>query len=241
MFRKHARLVAVAGLAGSVAAVAALDASAQERVRWKMSSAFGSAIPVLGTTGVAFSERVEQMSGGNFQIKFHEPGALVPGAKEFEPTAKGSIDAGWTTPGYHTHVFGGAVAFFTAVPFGPQIGEFQAWKLFGGGNGLAGTPRFDLAPFGIRVNSVSPGWIWTREVLKAAQMDGGGRDKWGAIWGRFHMLERCGEPLECAGPILFLLSDDASFVTGADLPVDGGYLGLGPEGLGRDTVIAGSE
>ena len=78
-------------------------------------------------------------------------------------------------------------------------------------------------------------------MLKAAQIDGGGRDKWGPIWGRFHMLERCGEPLECAGPILFLLSDDASFVTGADLPVDGGYLGLGPEGLGRDTVIAGSE
>ena len=99
----------------------------------------------------------------------------------------------------------------------------------------------DLAPYGIRVNSVSPGWIWTREVLKAAQVDGGGRDKWGPLWGRFHMLERCGEPLECAGPILFLLSDDASFVTGADLPVDGGYLGLGPEGLGRDTVIAGSQ
>ena len=36
MFKKHARFVAVAGLAGSVAAVAALDASAQERVRWKM-------------------------------------------------------------------------------------------------------------------------------------------------------------------------------------------------------------
>ena len=136
MSNKHARFVAVAGLAGAMAAATALDASAQERVRWKMTSAFGSAIPVLGTTGVAFAERIEQMSGGNFQIKFYEPGALVPGAKEFEPVAKGAVDSGWTTPGYHTHVFGGAVAFFTAVPFGPQIGEFQAWKLFGGGNEL---------------------------------------------------------------------------------------------------------
>jgi len=98
----------------------------------------------------------------------------------------------------------------------------------------------DLAPYGIRVNSISPGWIWTREVLKAAAIDGGGREKWDPIWGEYHMLERCGEPVECAGPTLFLLSDDASFITATDLAVDGGYQGMGPEGLGKTTVIAGS-
>jgi NAD(P)-dependent dehydrogenase (short-subunit alcohol dehydrogenase family) len=46
--------------------------------------------------------------------------------------------------------------------------------------------------------------------------------------------------VECAGPTLFLLSDDASFITGTDLPIDGGYLGMGPEGIGETTVIAGS-
>jgi NAD(P)-dependent dehydrogenase (short-subunit alcohol dehydrogenase family) len=95
----------------------------------------------------------------------------------------------------------------------------------------------DLAPYNIRVNSVSPGWIWTREVDKAA---GGDRAKWEPAWGQFHMLERCGEPVECAGPILFLLSDDASFVTAADLPIDGGYQGLGSEGIGKASKFAGS-
>jgi len=95
----------------------------------------------------------------------------------------------------------------------------------------------DLAPFRIRVNSVSPAWIWTREVDKAAQGD---RAKWEPVWGTFHMLERCGEPVECAGPVLFLLSDDASFVTAADLAIDGGYQGLGSEGLGRQSSFAGS-
>ena len=99
----------------------------------------------------------------------------------------------------------------------------------------------DLAPYGIRVNSVSPGWIWTREVLKAADLDGGGREKWDPVWGQYHMLERCGEPIECAGPILFLLSDDASFISATDLRIDGGYLGMGPEGLGKDAVFAGSD
>jgi len=99
----------------------------------------------------------------------------------------------------------------------------------------------DLAPFGIRVNSVSPGWIWTREVEKAAFVDGGGREKWEPIWGQYHMLERCGNPVECAGPTLFLLSDDASFITATDLRIDGGYLGMGSEGLGKTAVFAGSK
>ena len=56
----------------------------------------------------------------------------------------------------------------------------------------------------------------------------------------YHMLGRLCDPVEVARPILFLLSDDASFVTGTDLAVDGGYLGLGPEGLGKTSKFAGS-
>ena len=96
----------------------------------------------------------------------------------------------------------------------------------------------DLAPYRIRVNSVSPGWIWTREVYSAAQGD---REKWVPVWGQFHMLERCGDAVEVAAAILFLLSDDASFVTATDLPVDGGYQGLGSEGIGRNSKFAGTD
>lgn len=95
----------------------------------------------------------------------------------------------------------------------------------------------DLAPYGIRVNAVSPGWIWTPEVEKAA---GGDRARWEPIWGRYHMLRRLGEPREVARAILFLCSDEASFITAAELAVDGGYLGMGSEGLGETSAFAGS-
>lgn len=96
----------------------------------------------------------------------------------------------------------------------------------------------DLAPDGIRVNTVSPGWIWTPEVARAA---GGDRAAWEPVWGRYHLLRRLGEPAEVAKAIAFLCSPDASFITGAELPVDGGYLAMGPEGLGETSAFAGSE
>lgn len=95
----------------------------------------------------------------------------------------------------------------------------------------------DLAPRGIRVNVVSPGWIWTPEVSRAANGD---RDLWEPVWGEFHILRRLGEPEEVSGPILFLCSATASFITGAELMVDGGYRALGPEGQGKESEFAGS-
>jgi NAD(P)-dependent dehydrogenase (short-subunit alcohol dehydrogenase family) len=95
----------------------------------------------------------------------------------------------------------------------------------------------DMASASIRVNVVSPGWTWTPEVAKAAEGD---REKWEPIWGRFSMLRRLGEAREIARAILFLCSADASFITGAELPVDGGYMALGSEGLGDHSTFAGT-
>ena len=58
------------------------------------------------------------MSGGKFEIKFFEPGALIPPLECFDAVSKGSIESCWTTPGYHTGKYP-VLAFFTTVPFGP--------------------------------------------------------------------------------------------------------------------------
>lgn len=135
---------------------------------------------------------------------------------------------------------GGGGAIVNVSSISARIAQPNRWTYNSAKGAVANLTRciaLDLAPHGIRVNSVSPGWIWTREVEKAA---GGDRAQWEPVWGEYHMLRRLGETVEVAAAILFLLSSDASFITGADLPVDGGYQGLGSEGLGSSSQFAGS-
>ena len=132
--RKTVKGLSVVGLAAAVS-IASMTASAGPRVKWKMQSAFGSTLVHLGPGGLRFAERIKTMSEGKFQVKFFEPGALVPALECFDAISKGSIESCWTTPGYHAGKIP-AIQFFTTVPFGPQMGEFLAWKIHAGGNAL---------------------------------------------------------------------------------------------------------
>ncbi len=133
---------------------------------------------------------------------------------------------------------GGAIVNISSIS--AHIAQPNRWTYNaakGAVNQLTRCTALDLAPLGIRVNTISPGWTWTREVDKAADGD---RAKWGPIWGRFHMLRRLGTVEEIAAPTAFLLSDEASFITGTELMVDGGYSGIGSEGLGDASNYAGT-
>lgn len=94
---------------------------------------------------------------------------------------------------------------------------------------LAKTGATQLAQHNIRVNSLSPGWTWSRNLEKRYET----RANADAYGGEFHSMGRMADPDEIAVGICFLLSDEASFVTGIDLAVDGGYSALSPEALGQ--------
>lgn len=93
-------------------------------------------------------------------------------------------------------------------------------------SGLSRIAAVTFAPQGIRVNSVSPGFIATRaldglgELMAAVHGD--------AAAAKQSLLDRIplgafGAPADIAGVVAFLVSDDAAYVTGVDLVVDGGY------------------
>ena len=76
----------------------------------------------------------------------------------------------------------------------------------------------DHAAQKIRVNTLSPGAVETDRMLRFGSME-----KAREVLGPKHALGRLGKPEELAAAAVFLASDASSFMTGADLLVDGGY------------------
>jgi len=80
----------------------------------------------------------------------------------------------------------------------------------------------DLAPFGIRVNTVCPGTIVTSASEREWVRVGLTREQWCAKEAPRHILNRTGEAREVANVILFVASDEASFMTATEVMVEGG-------------------
>jgi 3-oxoacyl-[acyl-carrier protein] reductase len=82
-----------------------------------------------------------------------------------------------------------------------------------------------LAPRGIRVLSVSPAWTWS----PALQQMAGTLQRADAVGSALHPLGRVGRGEDVANAVVFACSELAGFMTGVDIPVDGGYSALGPD------------
>ena len=80
----------------------------------------------------------------------------------------------------------------------------------------------DYVRYNIRVNSVSPGYVET-DILKRSLETSEDPKKTYEQWANLHPMGRMGRPEEIAYGILFLASDESSFITGSNLVIDGGY------------------
>lgn len=124
---------------------------------------------------------------------------------------------------YMMQVNGGSIINLSSI-YGligaPDVPPYHASK--GAVRLMAKTDALLYAKHGIRVNSVHPGFIWTPMVENYLRSQGDlddGRKSVAAL----HPLGRVGGPDDIAYGILYLASDEAKFVTGSELVIDGGY------------------
>jgi NAD(P)-dependent dehydrogenase (short-subunit alcohol dehydrogenase family) len=80
----------------------------------------------------------------------------------------------------------------------------------------------EFAGRGVRVNSIHPGYNRTALSDSASEETRRSLEE----LGRMYPLGRMGDPIEVARAVLFLATDEASFITGAELPIDGGFTAL---------------
>lgn len=136
---------------------------------------------------------------------------------------------------------GGAVVVVSSVQGRATQSNVAAYAAAKGAlNALVRSMAVDEAPNGVRVNAVCPGSVDTPMLRRSAELFTDGSA--GAVtrllddWGRDHPLGRIARPREVAEVIAFLAGARAAFVTGVDVPVDGGLLAKLAVALPRDTA-----
>ena len=148
-------------------------ATAAPRLRWRVTSAFGTHLPSLGENPIEVAEQLRRASGGRIDWTLDDPGEVVPAFAIVEAVRAGKIEAGYTWLGYDQGRLAASVLFGT-VPFGMTPWEYSAWWVRGGGLELA---REIYRPLGIEpilcglIGPETAGWF-RHEIERPADVSG---------------------------------------------------------------------
>ncbi len=118
-------------LISAVASLTLMGGVATAQTSIEMTSAFGKNLPILGTAAVDFTEMVNSISS-DVEFEHYDPGKLVPPLEALDAVSNGSVDASFAVAGYWQGKLN-AASIFSAVPFGPEAGEFLGWILYDDG------------------------------------------------------------------------------------------------------------
>ncbi len=144
---KKQTLVAAALAATLLAPVGIAEAA--DKLLLKTPIAFSTALPGLGSPIPRVADALKEMSGGTLRMKIYEPGKLVPSFEILGAVSSGKINSGYTPAVYWAGKIP-ASPLFSAVPFGPEAGEYMAWLYYGNGLALY-QEMYDQAGFNVHV------------------------------------------------------------------------------------------
>ena len=199
----------------------------------------GEAIPVLAD--VQYAGQVQALvdktveSFGKLNVLFNNAGVRASRStvvevseEEYDCTMATDVKGLWLCCKYAIPVMiqsgGGSIINCSSVSAfvgQPLQGVYNAAK--GGINTLTKCMAVDFAKHNIRVNNVNPGWVRTEmNEAELAHWKAQGSKELEEVL-RLHPLGRLGEPEDVAWAVVYLASDESSWVTGASFLVDGGY------------------
>jgi len=127
-FLKKAGVGAAAGAAVAAPAIV----KAQTTLNWRLASSFPKSLDTIYGAADHLAKRVGEMSGGKFNIRVFAGGEIVPGLQVMDSVANGTVECGHTAPYYYVGK-DPTWAFGTAIPFGLNYRQYNAWWIFGGG------------------------------------------------------------------------------------------------------------
>ena len=113
-------------------APATSTASAQPQIRWRMASSFPKSLDTLFGTAEFFANRLSRMTDGRFELRVYAAGEIVPPLQVFDAVQNGTVECGQTASYYYVGK-NPALAFDTALPFGMNCRQQNAWMYYGGG------------------------------------------------------------------------------------------------------------
>ena len=122
---------ATVGLAAGAVAAPAI-AQSQPAIQWRLASSFPRGLDTIYGAAEILSRRVSESTEGKFQIRIFSGGEIVPGLQVLDAVQNGTVECGHTAPYYYIGK-DPAFAFATALPFGLNARQQNAWMYYGGG------------------------------------------------------------------------------------------------------------
>ena len=169
--RKFLSRVGAGAAAASVAAPAVAQALPQ--VRWRIASSFPKSLDTIYGGAEVLARRVEQITGGKFQIRVFAAGEIVPAFGVVDAIQQGTVECAHTASYYFVGK-NKAFAFDTTLPFGLNQRQQNAWMYYGGGLQLVREflRDFSIISFPGGNTGVQMGGWWRKEVRSVKDLKG---------------------------------------------------------------------
>jgi TRAP-type mannitol/chloroaromatic compound transport system substrate-binding protein len=160
-------------MAATAVAAPSLAQQPQPQVRWRMASSFPKSLDTLFGTAEQIAGRVSRLTEGRFEIRIFAAGEIVPPLQVMDAVQNGTVECGQTA-GYYYVGKNTALAFDTALPFGLNARQQNAWMSYGGGLALMRSlfRQYNIVNFPCgNTGTQMAGW-YRKEIKSVADLKG---------------------------------------------------------------------